>query len=70
MLGGTNILPQKGPGYKQRKVEAMEKQVEVSTEKLEVMKAIEEANDTQVMMVSAFIAGIKVNLSTNKEETA
>ncbi len=69
MLGGTNILPQKGPDYKQRKVEAMEKQVEVSTEKLEVMKAIENADDTQVMLVSAFIAGIKVNL-IDKKETA
>ena len=48
----------------------MEKQVDVSTEKLEVMKAIEEANDTQVKMVSAFIAGIKVNLATKQEETA
>ena len=48
----------------------MEKQVDVSTEKLEVMRAIEEANDTQVKMVSAFIAGIKVNLATKQEETA
>lgn len=48
----------------------MEKQVEVSTEKLEVMKAIENADDTQVMLVSAFIAGIKVNLATKQEETA
>lgn len=46
----------------------MDKQVDVSTEKLEVMRAIEEANDTQVKMVSAFIAGIKVNLTTDKEE--
>lgn len=48
----------------------MDKQVDVSTEKLEVMRAIEEADDTQVMLVSAFIAGVKVNLTTDKKETA
>lgn len=47
----------------------MEKQVEISSDKLEVMKAIENADDTQVMLVSAFIAGIKVNL-IDKKETA
>ena len=69
LLGGTNKNITTGSRVtNKRKVEAMDKQVDVSTEKLEVMRAIEEANDTQVKMVSAFIAGIKVNLTTDKEE--
>lgn len=48
----------------------MEKEIDVSTEKLEVMRAIEEANDTQVKMVSAFIAGIKVMVADKTEKSA